>query len=59
MSSGHAKLREVRCTKCAKLLFKTTVVNGVIEIHCARCKKIRTVKFTAVESPRAPLPNNA
>lgn len=41
-------MKEVRCDKCGKLLFKVlkNIENGQIELKCYRCKKIIKVLFS-------------
>jgi phage FluMu protein Com len=39
------ELQEYRCD-CNKLLFKATLVDGVVEIKCKRCAKVSTIRST-------------
>lgn len=33
-------MKEYRCKKCNKLLFKENIKSGKVEIQCQRCKTI-------------------
>ena len=36
-------LREYRCPKCQKLLFRGLLIDSQIEIKCSRCREIRVL----------------
>ncbi len=43
------KLKDFRCADCQKLLFRGGIRRALIEIKCARCKKINL--FVANDRP--------
>lgn len=42
-------LREYRCPKCQKLLFKGLLVGSEIEIKCQRCREIQILQGESEE----------
>ncbi|MBT8170437.1 Com family DNA-binding transcriptional regulator [Falsiruegeria litorea] len=50
------KPEEIRCTCCAKLLFKLepNALGGALEIKCPRCRAINILRPQQSPSPKRP-----
>lgn len=41
----NSLLKEYRCDRCNKLLFKGSIAEATIEVKCRGCKNINTVQI--------------